>query len=190
MLKCPEESELLEAEETGDLSTGEATQAPDVKPIRQCSPIIIPQSINISEHADNGCGNGRLVIPKEAAEDEVGSPLAISQLRRRLLYLPHQEIPQITDLQIEKLLTHNDGWISNAQNLQGLEIGHRIARRNPTPKANAQNGTPVDKEHPHLAGAKMDSPRVMEEPLHPAPHQGVPHMNLADAKEGTKAQLR
>jgi hypothetical protein len=114
MLECPKECELPEAEETGGLSTGEAAQAPDVKSIRQCSPVIIPQIINISEHADNECGNGRLVIPKEAAENELGSPLAISQLRRRLLHIPHQEIPQITDLQVEKLLTHNGGRIIDA----------------------------------------------------------------------------
>jgi hypothetical protein len=29
----------------------------------------------------------------------------------------------------------------------------------------------------------------MEEPLHPTPHQRVPYMHVADAEEGTKAQL-
>ena len=78
MLKCPEESELPEAEETDSLSTGEAAQAPDVKPVCQCPPIIIPQSVDVSKHADDRCGNGRLVVPKEATEDEVCCPLAIS----------------------------------------------------------------------------------------------------------------
>ena len=63
MLKGPVESELPEAEEAGSLSTGEAAQAPDVKPVCQRPPILIPQSVNVSEHADNGCGNERLVIP-------------------------------------------------------------------------------------------------------------------------------
>jgi hypothetical protein len=30
---------------------------------------------------------------------------------------------------------------------------------------------------------------MMEEPLHPAPHQRMPHMYIADAEEGAKAQL-
>jgi hypothetical protein len=77
MLKCPEDSELPEAEKTDRLSTGEATQAPDVKPVCQCSPIVISQSVDVSEHADDRCGNGRLVVAEEAAEDEVGNPLTI-----------------------------------------------------------------------------------------------------------------
>ncbi len=137
MLECPEDSELPEAEKADRLSTGEAAQAPDVKPVCQCSPVVISQSVDVPEHADDRCGNGRLVIPKAATEDEVGSPLTIPQLRRGLLYLPPQQVPQITDLQGRKLLTHDSGRVTNAQNLQGLKIRYRLARGNPTPKANA-----------------------------------------------------
>ena len=113
MLKCPEDSELPEAEKVDRLSTREAAQAPDIKPC-QCSPIIISQSVDVPEHADDRCGNGKLVVPKEATEDEVGNPLMIPQLRRGLLYLPPQEVPQITDVQGRKLLTHNGGRVINA----------------------------------------------------------------------------
>jgi hypothetical protein len=101
--------ELPEAEEADRLSTGEAAQAPDVKPVCQRSPVIISQSVDVPEHADDRCGYGRLVVAEEATEDEVGNPLTIPQLRRGLLYLPPQEVPQITDLQGRKLLTHNGG---------------------------------------------------------------------------------
>ena len=36
----------------------------------------------------------------------------------------------------------------------------------------------------------MKGPRVMKEPLHPAPHQGVPHVYVADAEKRAEAQLR
>jgi hypothetical protein len=87
MLKCPKDSELPEAEKIDRLSTGEAAQAPDVKPVCQCSPVIISQSVDVSEHADDRCGYGRLVVAEEAVEDEIGDPLTISQLCRSLLYL-------------------------------------------------------------------------------------------------------
>ena len=190
MLKCPEDSELPEAEEADRLSTGEAAQTPDVEPICQRSPIIIPQSVDIPKHADDGCEYGGLVVAMKAAEDEVGNPLTIPQLRRKLVNLPPQEVPQIPELQGRKLLTHNGGRVINAKNLQGLKIRYRLTRRNPTPKANAQDGTPINRKHPHLTGAKMENPRMMEEPLHPAPHQGMPHVYITDAEEGAKAQLR
>jgi hypothetical protein len=78
MLKGPEDGKLPEAEKADRLPTRIATQAPDVKTICQCSPVVLPQSDDVSEHADNGRGNGRLVVPKEAAEDEVCCPLVIS----------------------------------------------------------------------------------------------------------------
>jgi hypothetical protein len=78
MLERPEDGKLPEAEEADRLSMGEATQTPDVKPICQHSPIIIPQSVDIPEHDDDGCGYNGLVIAKEAAEDEVSNPLMIS----------------------------------------------------------------------------------------------------------------
>jgi hypothetical protein len=52
MLERPENGELPEAEKADRLSTGEAAQTPDVKPICQCSPIIIPQSVDIPKHAE------------------------------------------------------------------------------------------------------------------------------------------
>ena len=78
VLKGPENGKLPEAEKADRLPTRKATQALDVKSIRQCSPVILPQGIGISKHADDGRGNGRLVVPKEATEDEVCCPLAIS----------------------------------------------------------------------------------------------------------------
>ena len=137
MLEYPEDSELLEAEEADRLSTGEVAQTPDVKPICQRSPVIIPQRVDIPEHADDGCGYSGLVIAKKAAEDEVSSPLTVSQLSRRLVHLPPQEVPQITDLQGRKLLTLNGVRVITAQNIRSLKIGYRLARGNPTPKANA-----------------------------------------------------
>ena len=116
---------------------GETAQAPNIKTVCQCSPIIVSQSIDISEHADDRCGYGRLVVAKEATEDEIGDPLTVSQLCKRLLYLPPQNISQISDPQRRKPLTLNGGRIIDAQNLQGLEISYRLARGNPTPKANA-----------------------------------------------------
>ena len=78
MLKGPEDGELPEAEKTDRLPTRIETQAPDVKSICQRPPVILPQSIDISKHVDNGRGNGRLVVLKKAAEDEICYPLAIS----------------------------------------------------------------------------------------------------------------
>ena len=137
MLECPEDNELPETVKADRLSTGEATQAPDVKPVGQCSSVIISQGVNVLEHADDRCGYGRPVVAKEEPEDEIGDPLTISQLCRRLLYLPPQSISQISDPQRRKLLTLNGSRIIDAQNLQGLEISYRLARGNPTPKANA-----------------------------------------------------
>ncbi len=114
MLERPKYGELPEAEEADRLSAGEVAQTPDVKPVCQRPPIIISQSVDIPEHADDRCGYGRLVVAEEAAEDEVGNPLTIPQLRRELLYLPPQEVPQITDLQGRKILTHNGGRVINA----------------------------------------------------------------------------
>ena len=170
MLKCPEDSELPEAEKAGRLSTGEAAQAPNVKPVCQCSPIIISQSVDVPEHTDDGCGNGRLVVPKEAAEDEVGSPLTISQLRRRLLYLPPQEVSQVPDPQRRKPSVIYGARIINAQDVQSLRTRYGLARGNPTPKTNAQNSTPIHGKHPHLTGAKMEGLGVMKELLQPASH--------------------
>ena len=108
MLECPEDGELPEVEETVRLPTREAAQTPDVKPISQCSPIIIPQSVDIPEHADDGCGYSGLVIAKKATEDEVSSPLTISQLSRRLVHLPSQKVPQIPDLRTRYGLTRGN----------------------------------------------------------------------------------
>ena len=71
MLERLEDGELPEAEKTNCLSVREATQTPDVKTVRQRSPIILPQGVHISEHADDECGYSRLVIAKKTAEDEV-----------------------------------------------------------------------------------------------------------------------
>ena len=78
MLKGTENGKLPEAEKADRLPTRKAAQAPDVKSICQCSPVVLPQGIDVSEHADDGRGNGRLVVPEEAAEDEICCPLVIS----------------------------------------------------------------------------------------------------------------
>ena len=189
MLECPEDGELPEAEEADRLSMGEAAQTPDVKPICQCSPIIIPQSVDIPEHADDGCGYSGLFIAKEAAKDEVSNPLTISQLRRRLVHLPPQEVPQILDLQGRKPSAIYGVKVIDTQDVQSLRTRYGLTRGNPTPKANTQDGAPIHEKHPHLTGAKMESPRMVEEPFHPTPHQGMPHVHITDTEEGAKAQL-
>ena len=78
MLKGLEDGKLPEAEKADRLPTRIAAQAPDVKSICQGSQVVLPQSVDISKHADDGCGNGRLVVPEEAAEDEICCPLVIS----------------------------------------------------------------------------------------------------------------
>jgi hypothetical protein len=78
MLERPENGELPEAEKTDCLLAREAAQTPDVEPICQRFPIILPQGVDILEPADDGCGYSRLVIAKETAEDEVCCPLTIS----------------------------------------------------------------------------------------------------------------
>ena len=103
MLKRSEDGELPEAEEADRLPAREAMQTPDVKPICQRSLIVLPQGIDIPEHANEECGYSGLVIAKKAAEDKVSSPLMVSQLSRRLIHLPPQEIPQIPELQGRKL---------------------------------------------------------------------------------------
>ena len=77
MLERPENGELPEAEKTNRLPAREAAQTLDVEPICQRPPFILPQGVDISEHADNGCGCSRLVITKETTEDEVCCPLTI-----------------------------------------------------------------------------------------------------------------
>ena len=138
MLERPKDGELPKAEEIDRLLAGETVQAPDVKPICQRSPIILPQSVDILEHADNGCGNSGLVVAEKVAEDEVCSPLMISQLSRGLVLLPPQEVPQIPNPQGKKSLTLNGIRVIDAQNFQSLETRYRFTRGNPTPKANTQ----------------------------------------------------
>jgi hypothetical protein len=70
-----------------------------VKAIRQGPLVILSQGVDISEHADNGCGDSGLIIAQEATEDKVCRPLAISQLGGRLLLLPFQKIPQVPEPQ-------------------------------------------------------------------------------------------
>jgi hypothetical protein len=65
MLECPEDSELPKAEKADRLSTGEAAQAPNIKSVCQCSPVIVSQSVDVSEYADDRCGYGRLVVAKQ-----------------------------------------------------------------------------------------------------------------------------
>ena len=77
VLKGPKNGKLPEAKKADRLPTRKATQAPDVKSICQCSPVVLPQDVNVSKHADDGRGNGRFVVPKEAVEDEICCPLAI-----------------------------------------------------------------------------------------------------------------
>ena len=57
MLECPENGELPEAMEADRLSTREAAQAPNIKTISQCSLVIVPQSIDVTEHANDRCGS-------------------------------------------------------------------------------------------------------------------------------------
>ena len=57
ILEGPEDCKLLEAQETADLPAREAAQTPDVETIRQSSPIVLPQSVDISEHVDDRCGD-------------------------------------------------------------------------------------------------------------------------------------
>ncbi len=78
MLKGPEKGKLPEAEKADRLPTRETAQAPDVEPVCQCFPIILPQGVDVPEHADDGYGYSRLVIAEKAAEDEVSSPLTVS----------------------------------------------------------------------------------------------------------------
>jgi hypothetical protein len=189
MLKGPENGKLLKAEKTDRLPTREVAQTPDVEPVCQRSPIVLPQGVNVSEHADDGRGYSRLVVAEKTAKDEVHCPLAISQLGRRLIPIPPRNIRQIANPQGRKPNAIYGIRIINTQNLQGLGARYRLTRGSPTPKADAQNGTPVYRKHPHLTGAKMEGPRVMEEPLHPTPHQGVPHLHIGDAEKGAKAQL-
>ena len=116
MLKRPEDNELPEAQETTSLPARETTQTPDVKAICQGSLIVLPQGINVSEHADERCGDSSLIIAQEVAKDEVRHPLAISQLGGRLLPLLRQKIPQVPHLQDNAGGTFTSRRITKAQN--------------------------------------------------------------------------
>ena len=61
--------------------------------------------------------------------------------------------------------------IAKAQNGQGLMARYALARGCPTPKAYAQDGTPIQWEHSHLTSTKMEGPSVVEKSLYLAPHQ-------------------
>ena len=115
MLECPEDGELPEAMEADRVSTRKAAQAPNIKTISQCSPVVVSQSIDIMEHANDRRGYGGLVVAKEATEDEIGDPLTVPQLCRRLLYFPPQNISQVPDSQGGKPLTLNSTIIIDAQ---------------------------------------------------------------------------
>ena len=85
MLECPEDGELPEAEEADRLPAREAMQTPDVKPICQSPPVILPQSVDIPEHANNGFRDGGPVIAQETAEDEICHPLgSCTESKRRV----------------------------------------------------------------------------------------------------------
>jgi hypothetical protein len=106
---------------------------------------------------------------------------SFSLLKRSLKYLSLKEVllvPSIAE------------GSSIPKNVQGLRARHRLARGSPTPKANAQNSAPIHWEHSHLTGTKMEGPRVMKEPLHPASHQRMAHIHVWDAEKRAEAQLR
>jgi hypothetical protein len=65
MLKGPENGKLPEAEKADRLPTRKAKQAPDVKSICQRSLVILPQSVDISKHADDGRGTVDLSFPRK-----------------------------------------------------------------------------------------------------------------------------
>ena len=117
MLKDPEDGELPEAEKADRLPTRITTQTPDVKSICQRPLVILPQSVDISKHADDGHGNGRLVVPKKTAEDEICCPLAISKLSGGLLPVPPQDVRQISNPHGRRLGTVYSTIIIEAQNL-------------------------------------------------------------------------
>ena len=120
------------------------------------------------------------VVAKEATEDEIGDPLTVSQLCRRLLYLLPQNISQVPNPQGGKLLTLNSMIIIDAQNLQASKPSMGSLGGTLPPKRMPRMALQSTGSTPHLTSAKMKGPRVMKEPLHPAPHQGVPHVYVAD----------
>jgi hypothetical protein len=148
VLECPEENELPEVEEANRLPAREVAQTPDEEAMGQSSPIILPQGVDIPKHADDGCGYSGLFVAKKIAEDEVCSPLTISQLGRRLILLPPQKVPQIPKPQGRTPGTLNSVRIINAQNVQSHGTRYRLTRGNPTPKTDAQDGAPVYGKHP------------------------------------------
>ena len=99
MLEGPKHGELPEAQETIGLLAREAAQTPDVEAICQGSPVVLPQGIDVSKHANDGCGDDVLIIAQETAENEVRHPLGISQLVGRLAQLLFQKLLQIHHLQ-------------------------------------------------------------------------------------------
>jgi hypothetical protein len=142
--------------------------------------------IQVLKHPEDWERNGSLILPKEAGGDEVLHQVIKADISRRLLKL---SFPLQSNHLQGHLLSPDKGFrVVNTHHDHDLLTGNVLTRMDPTSKTDAQDDTPIQWQHSHLAGTQVECPGVMEILLIPRPQDVVVQGHARNAQKMVEAQ--